>query len=183
MDPTRFEKELLRETGKVTGRYDARFEGDDPDRNADSPSYDPTLDATIQDAIIGQFNRYVRDDLRFRDEMQYLPTNDAGAVWKFERDTTDSPGSDFRPNVLPDLAQALTRNPALRVFSANGLYDLATPFFGTELGLGHLGLPAALDAHITFGYYPSGHMIYLDPASRLKLSADISAFIRTALAA
>lgn len=183
IDPTRFEKELLRETGKVTGRYDARFEGDDPDRNADSPSYDPTLDATIQDAIIGQFNRYVRDDLRFRDDMSYKPgSSDATQAWKLERDVTDSPGNEWRPNVLPDLAQALTRSPSLRVFSANGWYDLATPFFGTEIGLFHLGLPPSLEAHIALGYYPSGHMIYLDPASRAKLRGDIAAFIHAATA-
>ena len=72
------------------------------------------------------------------------------------------------PNVLPDLAQALTRNPALRVFSANGYFDLATPYFGTEKDLHHLGLDPALRSHITYGFYSAGHMIYLEPASRMR---------------
>jgi carboxypeptidase C (cathepsin A) len=112
-----------------------------------------------------------------------LPFNysEVGNAWKMTRDASDvGLGNVSLPNVLPDLAQALTRNPSLRVFSANGYYDLATPFFGTEIALHHLGIDPALRSHISYGYYPSGHMIYLEPASRRKLRADIEAFIRSA---
>ena len=185
IDPTRFEKELQRTTGKLTGRLDGRFVGYDLDRNADSPAYDATLDASIQAAFVGEFKRYVRDDLHFRADDRYLPTNygEVGSAWKLTRDSSDvGLGNVSLPNVLPDLAQALSRNPALRVFSANGYYDLATPFFGTELDLHHLGLDPALRSHITYGYYPAGHMIYLEPISRTRLRADIETFIRSATA-
>lgn len=181
IDPTRFEKELLRGRRQLTGRLDGRFIGYDLDRNSDSPAYDPTLDAAIADAFVSEFNRYVRDDLRFSTNERYLPTNypDIGMAWNITRDATDVGLNQSQlPNVLPDLAQALTRNPSLRVFSANGLYDLATPFFGTEMALHHLGIDPALRDHVTFGYYRSGHMIYLEPASRRALKADIEAFIR-----
>lgn len=175
IDPSRFEQELERETGKVLGRLDARFEGDELDRNADSPSYDPTTDDAVTDAVVSALNRYVRGDLHFRDDSRYVPQNDAESSWKWQRDNASLSG--WVPNVLPDLAAALTRNPALRVLSANGYYDLATPFFGTELQLEHLGLPPALQSHIRLTYYASGHMIYLNPAARLKLRDDIAAFI------
>jgi len=181
IDPTRFEKELQRgSSGRITGRLDGRFNGFDIDRNADSPSYDPTLDASIQDAFVSEFNRYVRDDLDFKTDDRYLPTNygEVGGAWNLTRDAGDvGLGNVQLPNVLPDLAQALSRNPSLHVFSANGYYDLATPFFGTELGLHHLGIDPALRGNVTFGYYPSGHMIYLEPVSRRKLRADIESFI------
>jgi carboxypeptidase C (cathepsin A) len=184
IDPTRFEKELERTQGRLVGRLDGRFEGFDVDRNADSPSYDPTLDAGIQDAFVSEFNRYVRDDLHFRADDRYLPTNyaDVGAAWKLLRDASDVglPNAQF-PNVLPDLAQALAHNPALRVLSANGYFDLATPFFGTELGLEHLGLSPDLTSHVRFTYYESGHMIYLENASRRKLRGDIEAFVNDAV--
>ncbi len=64
----------------------------------------------------------------------------------------------------------------LLVFSANGLYDLATPFFATEYTLGHLGVNAALQAHIRFAYYPCGHMIYLNPAAHGSLARDLATF-------
>ncbi|MBD5633246.1 MAG: peptidase S10, partial [Candidatus Eremiobacteraeota bacterium] len=180
IDPARFEKELERRSGTLVGRLDGRFAGYDIDRNADSPSYDPTLDAGIQDAFVSEFNRYVRDELRFKTSERYLPTNygEVGGAWKTVRDAADVGVNVQLPNVLPDLAQALARNPALRVLSANGYYDLATPFFGTELGLGHLGLRPAPASQIRFTYYASGHMIYLDDASRLKLRADIESFVR-----
>ncbi len=185
IDPTRFEKELLRGRRQLTGRLDGRFTGYDLDRNADSPAYDPTLDAGIADAFVSEFNRYVRDDLHFRSDDRYLPFNyrEVGPAWNLTRDATDVGLSSVTlPNVLPDLAQALTRNPALRVFSANGYYDLATPFFGTEKDLHHLGIDPALRSHVAFGYYESGHMIYLENAARRALRGDLEAFIRDALA-
>jgi len=183
VDPTRFEKELMRGRGKLAGRLDGRFTGYDLDRNADSPAYDPTLDAAIADAYVSEFNRYVRDDLHYRSDERYRSSNYAeiGPAWNYTRDASDVGLAQVQlPNVLPDLAQALTRNPSLRVFAANGYYDLATPFFGTEIALHHLGIDAALRDRVTYGYYASGHMIYLEPVSRRKLRADIEAFVRSA---
>jgi carboxypeptidase C (cathepsin A) len=182
IEPTRFEKELLRGR-QLTGRLDGRFLGYDLDRNSDAPAYDPTHESGIAAAFVSEFNRYVRDDLHFRTDDRYLPFNygEIAPAWNFQRDATDVGFAQvFLPNVLPDLAQALTRNPALRVFSANGYFDLATPFFGTEEDLGHLGLDPALRSHISYGYYRSGHMIYLESASRRALRADIETFIRNA---
>lgn len=57
------------------------------------------------------------------------------------------------------LAGATRKIPRLRVFSANGDFDLATPFFNTEYDIAHTDLPAGLRGNVQFGYYPSGHMI------------------------
>ncbi len=43
-------------------------------------------------------------------------------------------------NVSSALRQALTQNPGLRVFVANGYYDLATPYFATQYTVNHLDL-------------------------------------------
>jgi carboxypeptidase C (cathepsin A) len=184
IDPTRFEKELTRTRGRITGRLDGRFFGYDLDKNADSPSFDPTLDASIQDAFVSEFNRYIRDDLQFKSDDPYKPTayGELGP-WNTVRSAGDvGLGNVGLPTVVPDLAQALSRNPALHVFSANGYFDLATPFYGTEIALHHLGLDPDLRGHVTFGYYQSGHMIYLEDASRRKLKSDIAAFMRGSLA-
>jgi carboxypeptidase C (cathepsin A) len=185
VDPTHFEKELLRSRGLVLGRFDARFLGYDLDRTADSPSYDPTTDAMIEDVFVSQFNRYVHEDLHFTDDQPYLPVNydEVNAAWNFSRDTNDPEVQSFLPNVIPDLARALTKNPTLRVFAANGWFDLASPFFGTELAIRHLGIAPELRSHVTLGYYPTGHIIYLNPQARHKLRADISSFIDASTAA
>jgi carboxypeptidase C (cathepsin A) len=60
------------------------------------------------------------------------------------------------------------------VFSANGYFDFATPMFATEYTLQHLGLNPALQKNITYGSYPSGHMVYLNPAALATFKADLA---------
>ncbi|MDQ2991704.1 MAG: peptidase S10, partial [Candidatus Eremiobacteraeota bacterium] len=81
----------------------------------------------------------------------------------------------------PDLAIAMTTNPHLHVFSANGYYDFATPMYATEYTLRHLGLNPALQKNITFGFYPSGHMVYLNPAALATFKADLARWYDHAL--
>jgi carboxypeptidase C (cathepsin A) len=170
--PERFEKTLLGPDDKTVGRYDARFSGFDLDPVGDSADYDPSSNAVFG-AFTASFNRYVREELHFKTDAEYkFLSYDVNAAWDFKRKGT---GGLF-VDVSGDLQQALTENSYLRVFSANGIYDLATPFFATEYSLGHLGLNAALKSHISFGYYPCGHMIYLNPVAHAALTRDMSAF-------
>jgi carboxypeptidase C (cathepsin A) len=81
-----------------------------------------------------------------------------------------------------DLAQALIRNPHLRVEVENGLYDLATPFFAIEHTIDHLPIPADASRRITHMYYDAGHMMYtLEPALE-QLKRNIATFITTTAA-
>jgi carboxypeptidase C (cathepsin A) len=79
------------------------------------------------------------------------------------------------------LRQAMTHNRDLRVFVANGYYDLATPYFATESTFDHLGLARALKKHVTMAYYEAGHMMYIDKASHRKLRKDIGDFLGKSL--
>ena len=76
-----------------------------------------------------------------------------------------------------DLAAAMALNPYLKVFSANGYYDAVTPFFQTILNFENMPLS---DPHargnLTIHNYPSGHMVYLDNASRSSMKTDLAAF-------
>jgi len=83
--------------------------------------------------------------------------------------------------VYRDLVQALITNPALRVQTENGWFDMATPFFATEFTVDHLQLPPALRAHIDFKYYDSGHMIYLNEQDLPKLKQNIADLIDAAI--
>ena len=179
IDPARFEHELLHATGELTGRLDGRYQGYEEDRTGDSASYDPTSDDTLSDAFMSDFSQYVRNDLGYRADRPYLGTNYpvVGEHWNFRR-------LDHRPvapNVASDLRNALIKNPYLHVFAANGYFDLATPFYGTEYTLAHLGLPPALRPHITYGYYPSGHMVYLNGEARHAFKTDLVRFYREAM--
>ena len=83
-------------------------------------------------------------------------------------------------NVMPDLAMAMKTNPDLKVFLNGGYYDLATPFYATEFDLGHLGLEQAISRNISYGFYPSGHMIYFDVPSLKQVRADLGHFYDSA---
>jgi len=64
------------------------------------------------------------------------------------------------------------------VFVANGIYDLATPFYATEYTMNHLGLRDDVDKNVTMAYYDAGHMMYTHKPSLKALSADLKKFIR-----
>ncbi len=173
--PERFEKQLLGDQDKTIGRFDGRFSQYDLDPVAASGDSDPTANAILP-AFTTSFNRYLRDELQYRSDSQYQFIHSS-----VNREFDYGRGFDLSMEVTGDLAEAMTNNSYLRVFSANGLYDLATPFFATEYTLAHLGINPALQSHITFGYYPSGHMIYLNPVARAALAADLRAFYATTI--
>ena len=75
-----------------------------------------------------------------------------------------------------DLADAMRKNPKLKVFSANGLFDLATPFFLTEFDLNHMMVTPELQKNVEFGYYPAGHMVYLNVEALKDFKHDLAGF-------
>jgi carboxypeptidase C (cathepsin A) len=175
VEPERFQKELLAGSDETVGRYDGRFRGLDIDPMSDGAETDPSSEAVFG-AFTASFNRYIRDELKYRTDAEYrFLSGEVNEHWQWYRGQQTSPTAT---NVAPDLRDALTANPYLRVFSANGIYDLATPFFATEYSLAHLGLNPTLQSHITYGYYPAGHMIYLNPVAHAELTADLERFYR-----
>lgn len=173
----RFQQQLLRNENTVVGRYDARFTTYDLDRNADSPDWDPS-DVAISGAFVALGNQYMRDTLGYHTNMTYRPTayGELGQRWDFKHNGQDPPA-----NVAPDLAKAMTTNPHLHVFSANGYYDFATPYFATAYTLQHLGIAPQLQKNITYGFYQSGHMVYLNPAALAAFKHDLSTWYDAAL--
>ena len=86
-------------------------------------------------------------------------------------------GYPSAPNALADLLQAMITNPNLLVQVENGYYDMATPFFATEITMDHLGLRPEMLDRIKHNYYEAGHMMYLQDASRVALKNNVAAFI------
>ena len=75
-----------------------------------------------------------------------------------------------------DLAQTVRESPSTKILSLNGYYDLATPFFQTEFDLSHMLLDPGLKQNLQIKYYPSGHMVYLNPEALTKLKSDLVKF-------
>ncbi len=179
---TRFRKELLRPEDQILGRYDARFEGFDVDDAGENPGYDPS-DTGISGVYVGAFHNYLQTELKYMSsEPYYLSGPGLNNSWDFTHRPSGMQGyggggrGQSQPDVAIDLADAMRKNPKLRVFSANGYFDLATPFFETEYDLHHMLLPPAIASNVQFGYYPAGHMVYLNVDALKMLKGDMEKF-------
>jgi carboxypeptidase C (cathepsin A) len=175
----RFLKEELRDQRRTLGRYDARFTGIDVDAAGEGADFDPS-DTGITGAFVSSFHDYLSRELGYETNLNYRPTYYSnGLTWNFihKAPVARTPYNNTNPaDVAQDLSAAMRENPHLLVYSLNGLYDMATPFFGTEYDLGHMQLDPSLRGNLRFAYYPSGHMVYLNPEALKAMKADLARF-------
>ncbi len=52
----------------------------------------------------------------------------------------------------------------MKVFVAEGYYDMATPYFAAEYTLSHMRLDPSARSNITIKRYEAGHMMYMTPS-------------------
>jgi carboxypeptidase C (cathepsin A) len=169
-----FFKELLRESGRTVGRLDSRFLGIDRLGVTETAEYDPLLTNVLGPYTAG-FYETVRAELKFESDLPYEILNEKVWPWSY------SSFENQYVNVTETMRKAMTYNPHLRVFVANGYYDLGTPYFATEYTFSHLGLNKSLQQNVSMEYYEAGHMMYIHMPSLKKLKADLVKFIRSAM--
>jgi len=169
----RFVKQLLRDQRRSVGRLDSRFTGIDRDAAGEKFDYDPSH-AAIQGAYTATLNDYVRRELGFESDLPYEILT--GRVWPWGYNNHQN----AYVNVAETLREAMTKNPFLKVFVANGYYDLATPYFATRYTFNHLGLDPSLQGNISMAYYEAGHMMYIHLPSLAQLKQDLAGFIGAA---
>jgi carboxypeptidase C (cathepsin A) len=181
VNPSQFRAELLRGDGEIPGdimgRYDARFEGTQPDDVGEFPSYDPS-DTGIAGAFTAAIHDYLSRDLKYTSEDEYRPDTELIRDWDWHHRAAAGRGYGPQdlPDVTPDLADTMRKNPKLMVFSANGWFDLATPFFATEYELDHMMLTPQLQKNVQIHYYPAGHMVYLNVKALAQMRDDLRSF-------
>jgi len=169
IDRGRFRKELLRDENRTVGRLDSRYKGIDKDSVGERYEYDPAM-VDWEGAFPATFNHYIRTELKYETDLSYEVWGDV-RPWK--RDRYVSVGEMLR--------RAMTENKFLKVFIAEGYYDAACDYFTAEYVFSHLDLNGELKDRITFGYYESGHMMYIRKASLAKLKSDLAKFIQSAI--
>jgi carboxypeptidase C (cathepsin A) len=181
--PTRFRKELMRDDDRTLGRYDARFEGWDIDSAGENPAYDPSSTGPMG-AFVGAFHDYLQKELKYTSSETYVLSASFGQNWNFKHHASGEMQNQqqSQPDTAVDLADAMRKNPKLHVFSANGWFDLATPFFATEYDLSHMMLPPSITGNVEFGYYPAGHMVYLNVEALKLMKTDMDHFYSEATA-
>ena len=169
-----FNKELMRNSRRTTGRLDSRFTGIDRDAAGDGPDSDPSMNA-IRPPYTAAFNNYVRGELGFKTDTEYyILGGGITAPWNYN--VTNA----YADTSIP-LKDALAKNPYMKVLVASGYYDMATPFFAAEYTFSAMNLDPTLRRNISFTYYESGHMMYIERRSLEKLKADAAAFIQQSM--
>jgi carboxypeptidase C (cathepsin A) len=118
----------------------------------------------------------VRGDLKFESDLPYEILNlRANAAWRFEEH------ENRFLEVAETLRQAMSSNPHLKVFVANGYFDLATPYFATTYTFDRLALDESLRGNVSQGFYEAGHMMYVHRPSLARMKGDLARFLRGAL--
>ncbi|RME58619.1 MAG: peptidase S10, partial [Caldilineae bacterium] len=158
---------------RTVGRIDSRFTGIDRDAAGEMFEYDPSISAT-QGLYTATLNDYVRRELRFESDLPYEILTSLYKKWDYSKHQ-----NQFL-NVAETLRKTMSQNPFLKVFVANGYYDLATPYFATEYTFNHLELDPVLQGNISMAYYEAGHMMYVHPPSLVQIKQDLARFIAQA---
>ncbi|MGH9440537.1 MAG: peptidase S10, partial [Terriglobia bacterium] len=163
---------------RTVGRYDARYEGIDYDSAGERPGYDPSGTAVFP-PVVAAFHNYLQNDLKYKSDEKYIFLSyKVNGAWDWHHRVD---GHKYPvPDTLPDLRDAMTQNPHLMVFSGNGYFDLATPFFKTQYELNHMGLAPSLQKNISFHFYREGHMLYIRTSGLQKLQKNLDAFYDSA---
>ncbi len=174
IDLSKFQKELLRSERRTTGRLDSRFKGIDRDAAGDSPDSDPSMNA-IRPPYTAAFNSYVRAELGFKTDTEYyILGGGVSSPWNW------NVSNGYADTSIP-MKDAMAKNPYMKIFFAQGYYDMATPFYAAEYTVSAMNLDPTLRKNVTFHHYGAGHMMYIEKNSLKKLKADAATFIQKAL--
>ena len=172
-DVMEFRREFDRKNGKVTGRYDGSILGIDPYPDSSSfhfsdPSGEPLL-APLTSAAVDLTTR----KLNWRPDGSYrLLNGDLERAWDFGRGINPVQSTS-------QLREILALDPTLKVLVGHGLFDLATPYFGSKIQLDQL--PAyATPERVKLVVYPGGHMFYSREPSRQAFRAEAEAMMKDA---
>jgi carboxypeptidase C (cathepsin A) len=160
-----FRREFDRKNDKVTGRYDASVEGLDPYPDSTSYRFDDAsaepLIAPLTSAAVDLTTRR----LNWRPDGSYhLVNGSVYGAWDFGRGQNPVES-------ISQLRRILALDPQLKVLVAHGLFDLATPYFGSKIQLDQLPAYATAD-RVKLAVYPGGHMFYSRDASRQAFRAE-----------
>ncbi len=153
-DVIEFRREFDRKNGKVTGRYDASVSGFDPYPDSSFFHFsDPSgeaLAAPLTSAAVDLTTR----KLNWRPDGSYQLLN--GAVekaWDFGQGLNP-------PQSISQLREILALDPKLKVLVGHGLFDLATPYFGTKILLDQLPAFATPRAGEARGLSGRAHVLF-----------------------
>ena len=158
-----FAREINRDNARVSSLYDGNVTGLDPDPFSARSEADDQLRIGLHAPIIQSMVDLYRTKLNWVVENgRYQFINEqAGRQWDYGRNA----------EAVRDLRSALALDPKMRVLIMQGLTDLVTPYFQTQMVIDQIpdfGSPDRLRMNV----YPGGHMLYARDESRRAMRED-----------
>ena len=124
-------------------------------------------------------NTYAHETLKFGQDMTYEPSARMGNWnWDMTVKGQNSGWPGTSSNVEGELAYTMKVNPNMHVLLMGGYFDLGTLYFGATYEMKHLPIPASLEKNIDYKFFPTGHMVYVNPEARAGLEQRTAEFIR-----
>ena len=153
----------------ILGAYDARITGRDDDPASEYPDFDPSMAAAFG-PFSAAMNAYVRDDLKFKDDLPYEVL--AGVQpWNYGVQNNYASVGD-------KLAGVMNRNPYMKILVLGGRCDLVCPIDTVRYALNHMALDPAYRTNITYAEFDSGHMAYLNLPDLKKMQKVVEKFLQ-----
>ncbi len=177
-----FARQLLLEDNIELGHYGAHLTRAVTDPEA---SYDLWKDPSLfSNGTSGLIVPYLRSELGFFADARYAgpwgggwpSPNTPRGNWTGANWNRGSGVGTVNTNL--DLADAMRRNPTLRVFVAHGYFDLVTPYYAGEYAVSHMGLDPVLRRNVVFANYAGGHSMYSERPVLRQMFLDVGEFIR-----
>ncbi|MDO9561677.1 MAG: peptidase S10 [Bradyrhizobium sp.] len=166
-----FRREFDRRNGKVTGRYDASVSGFDPFPDSSFHRFGDPSGEPLAAPLTSAAADLTRRKLNWRPDGSYHLLNGAvHGAWDFGRGINP-------PESLSQLRQILALDPNLKLLVAHGLFDLATPYFGSKVLLDQLPAYASSD-RVKLVVYPGGHMFYSRDGARQAFRGEVEALTK-----
>lgn len=173
-DVQHFTRELLRERNQTIGRLDGRLTGPASANVGEASEFDPS-NTLIAPPFTAAFTNYIRSELGYKTDLFYYVS---GGIQPWDWQVQNGFG-----DTTSLLRNAFAKNPYLKVMVAAGYFDLATPYFAIEHTFNHMGLNPDMHKNVSWAYYQSGHMLYIDNDSSAKFKKDVVDFMGTAIPA
>lgn len=174
-----FQREVLRGTGNVVGRYDGTVVAADPfpDRDTFAGS-DPTLTG-FNPAFATGVNARLRQELGVETDREYKILNwEVIANWKDDEKASYFAGSQ---NAVDDFRYGLAMNPHMKAFITHGWYDLMTPYYKSDRFRNLMRLDPGLAGRVINQHFNGGHMFYSWTESRKAFHEAIKNFVKDAV--
>lgn len=170
-DVVEFRREFDRRNGRITGRYDASVSGPDPYPDSSFPRFSDPSGEGVGPPISSAAVDLITRKLNWRPDGSYMLSNMAvERAWDFGHGINP-------PQSIADLRQALAIDPRMKLLVAHGLFDLATPYYGSKIVLDQLPAYAG-PQRVKLVVYPGGHMFYSRDGSRQAFRSEVEALMK-----